>query len=375
MFCSKCGSEVNESANFCSKCGGKLVQNIGTVNVNETAASMKKHGKKNVIIVGFVIAVILLFLVVVLTKFDDFSKPTGKGTESNAVDAEEGEEKEEIKEIEKIEELEEIEELESQDIADDTINPLPVDETEKMTEEVPVESSKKKIEKGDCISGWVEKRHREADSNTGGYDYDYYVLVCDIPYILEVETEEGSFEDCFIEILPRCDEGIENYDRCYIECRLDSAWENLIHGPVTGEKNTHVVVDICNIKVLMEPAKEEVIAEEIYDLDNSSGNDADLTNKICKAYQYLGIEEDSEGKEVYCIDLMYHDIFDAVVADKNGNTYTIDELTDVQLIFEDVEKENLQLRVGSIVGVTGRLYKTTTEGYMYDIYMEVEKFE
>lgn len=358
MFCPNCGSENADNARFCCRCGSATVQN-GKGSDDKIVPLMEKS-KDKLRLLFFVIVIIIVVVLGYFIKLNNSNKETGNVRETSVSDvADKLTDK-------KIKAQNDDSTKESQSL---------VDEVERDINAEDAEANDKKIEHGDYISGWIEKRHREADPDSGGYDYDYYILVCEIPYILEIETEEGSYVDRFIEILPRCEEGIERYDRCFIECRIDSAWENLVHGPTTGDRSRHVIVDVSDIDVLMAPATMEPVAEEIYDLSKYDSNNADLTGSLCKVYQFLGCETDSEGKTIYSLDLVYENVCDVIIADKSGNTYKIDQITDVQLVISDVEKQDLQLKIGAIVGVTGRLYKTTTEDYVYDVYMEVEEIE
>jgi len=76
---------------------------------------------------------------------------------------------------------------------------------------------------------------------------------------------------------------------------------------------------------------------------------------------YLGRETDIDGNEIYSIDLVFENVCNVKMPDKSGTIHMIDRIMEVQLIMDENTKKDLYFKVGSIVGVTGRLYKTTTE--------------
>lgn len=240
MYCSRCGNEINDGSRFCNKCGLATVQK-GQGNGFErnvlVIGSDKKSKKKYVVVILCIVIFVGLVGGILFRKSLDSKSVEGKVLET-VVQDEPGMLVDNVITSQDNENYIEYEAAVEADVLKEN--------SDKIEE--------KRITSGDYINGWVEKRHVEADIEIGGYDYDYYILVCEVPYVLEVETENGSYEDRFVEILPNCAGGMEQYDRCFIECRVDNAWENLAHGPVTGERGIHVVVDVSDVKVWMSPA-------------------------------------------------------------------------------------------------------------------------
>ncbi len=70
-------------------------------------------------------------------------------------------------------------------------------------ENMPSRQEVKTICYGDLVNGKIEKRTNEASDETGGYDYEYYILVFGDMVDLEVcneESDEIELNECFFEI-------------------------------------------------------------------------------------------------------------------------------------------------------------------------------
>ena len=94
MFCSKCGAETTSGSNFCVKCGAPIisaVQNTTTANMPPTPSNVAiaqlerkpKTGKKKALIIAVAagcIALIAVFLLFIMPRFNSGSTPSAEGT-------------------------------------------------------------------------------------------------------------------------------------------------------------------------------------------------------------------------------------------------------------------------------------------------------
>jgi len=94
MYCSKCGSQLKDGANFCFKCGNKSINNaLGNTqkisampsNTAPKEIKNKKTRNKSFIIIGIIIGVIAIGFISYCISFSKFSPAVSKDSGASAI--------------------------------------------------------------------------------------------------------------------------------------------------------------------------------------------------------------------------------------------------------------------------------------------------